>query len=183
MFAVLSNWYQCAHPVFSYCHCCLWTWHTDALAICPCPDAEEQEKQDALGSFSEFPTPIPRARIHAQLGLTQPMAIVRCFVPCCEKALVALQQLTMPQKRALPRQSQWWFFTRFGRSHVDAKKLYWCHHLSKQIWNFTELRNRFCIFIGIKGDRWSKQRHPRGRYMSMQKALTEENSTLWSSSW
>lgn len=91
--------------------------------------------------------------------------------------------LRMPQESSLPQESPWWLLTRFGKSHVDAKKLYWCHCLSKQIWNFTELRKSFCTFIGIKYDRWSKQRHPRGRHMSMQKTLIEDKSTLCSSSW
>lgn len=51
------------------------------------------------------------------------------------------------------------------------------------MWNSTELRNRLCIFCGIKDDGWSKQRHLRGRYMSKQMPLIQENSTLCSSSW
>lgn len=45
MFAVLSHWHQCAHPVCSHCQCCWWTWHSDLLAICPYPDAVHDRKK------------------------------------------------------------------------------------------------------------------------------------------
>lgn len=83
MAAVLSNWQQCAHPVCSYCQCCWWTWHSDLLAICPYPDGRNRMPWvSSLISQQQHPQ---TARIH-----TQPMAIVKCFVPCCENALVAL---------------------------------------------------------------------------------------------
>lgn len=124
-FAVLSNWHQCAHPVCSCCQCCWGTWHSDLLAICPYPDAVHGRNLGrCLGFFLWAPNIHPQpARIRAQLNLTQPVAIERCFVLCCQNALVVFSDwlLMMPQEKALLWESQWWFLTRFGKSHVDER--------------------------------------------------------------
>lgn len=126
------------------------------------------EKQDALGFFSDLPTAAPpdSQDSHTAYGNSKVFCAMLWECSGCSLATDCSQ---CPKRGHCHGESQCWALTRCGKSHVDAKKLYWCHHLSKQTWNFTELRNRFCIFIGIKDDRWSKQRHPRARYMSMQK--------------
>lgn len=188
MFAVLSNWHQCTHPVCSHCQCCWRTWHSDLLAISPYPDAvhgrnkmpwvlslssQQHLSPDSQDSRTAWPPPAyGESKMFCAILWECSGCSSRTDCSWCPK-----------RGHCHGSESQWWFLTRFGKSHVEAKKLYWCHHLSKQIWNSTELRNRFCISIGIKDDAWPKQRHPRGRYMSMQKTLIEENSTLCSSSW